>query len=69
MEKPPAFYAALAASAVSTAGWLLAVVGSGYLFYVMITGGERFFVGWLVILGILLGPGFAIIERRLYRAD
>lgn len=68
-EKPRAFYVALAVSAVSTFAWIGAVLGAFVFLYTLITGGPSTVIAALVIVGIIVGAGSALLERRIYRVD
>jgi len=60
------YYAALAASAVSTLAWLGALVGVGYTLLLLVTGRPFRRVAVLAAAAILAGIVFAKTEAALY---
>mgnify|MGYP000707675509 CR=1 FL=1 len=68
-EKGPRYYAALAASTVSSAGWVGAVVGTLYMAYRFATTGTVGSLPFLVVGAVIAGAVFALVEKRLYSLD
>lgn len=69
MEKPASFYLALAASTISSVGWLAALFGAVALFVITIRGETSTEMAWLVILGLVTGVIFARLERRIHTVE
>lgn len=63
------YYAAVAASTISTIGWLVAFGSGLYLTYLAITGEPSSLLATVLILSFAVGAGFALLEKRLYRVD
>jgi len=63
------YYAAVAASAVSTIAWLGAVAGVAYTLVLLATGGSYQQVAVLTAVALLVGIAFAKLESTLYDID
>ncbi len=69
MEQPPAYYLALIVSAISTFGWLGGTAAFVYWIYLLVTGQPRTLAAWAIVIGIVVGAAFALLERRIYVLD
>lgn len=63
------YYAAVAASVVSSIGWLGVLVGAGYTLSLAIGGGDVWNAATWTLVALGVGVWFARLEKRLYRAD
>jgi hypothetical protein len=69
MDDEQRYYAALAASAISTVAWLGAVAGVAYTLVLLATGGSYQQVAVLTAAAVLVGIVFAKTEAMLYDMD
>jgi len=69
MDDERRYYAALAASAISTIAWLVAVAGVAYTLVVLVSGGAYQWVAVLTAVAVLVGIAFAKTEAMLYDID
>jgi len=63
------YYVALAASAISTIGWLGGMAGVVFTLYFLVTGGPFQIAAVLTVVAVVVGIGFALLEAQLYPYD